>query len=273
MPVSSVKRAACRRTASSSEPEASAEGASAAISVRDSARFSLAVRTASASRSSASAGSAACSRVMMLVKPWARVSWISPASRSRSAATPASCDEPGHLGAAGLAARRSARPARRSARSTRMIQMPIQTEIAAGHRRRSGARCRSIRGSCGRRRPGRSRASQLATITSGMAGRSGRTSEDHRAQREQQLAGEVTPQVTGPRRSTDQPRQNAGCSRRPGPGTSRRPHSHRGCSATSRRSAPAAISRRPSGCPSGQDAPRGDADGDHQRRTTSHHCA
>ena len=49
-----------------------------------------------------SSASAACSSVTMLVKPCARVSWISPASRSRSAGDPGLVRQRRHLGLAGL---------------------------------------------------------------------------------------------------------------------------------------------------------------------------
>jgi hypothetical protein len=97
--VSSASRDSCRRIAWSSDPvPVSSEGISPATSARASVRFSRAVRAASArwaralSGSRSSSDSAACTSVTRLVNPCASVSWISAASRDRSAATPASIE-------------------------------------------------------------------------------------------------------------------------------------------------------------------------------------
>jgi hypothetical protein len=62
----------------------------------------------------------------MLVKPWARVSWISPASRSRSAAAPATCDSSATW--AWLASSSAISPARRSLSSASLL-MKMPTRI------------------------------------------------------------------------------------------------------------------------------------------------
>ena len=80
-------------------PLAQGLGVSSATIARASARFSRAVARISstcrfaAAVSDSSSGSTACASMTMLVNPCASVSWISRASRSRSAAVPASRDK------------------------------------------------------------------------------------------------------------------------------------------------------------------------------------
>ena len=92
-----IGRRPARRPGPGSRPRRST-GPSAPTSARASARPSRAVRSMRASRSRAAARVRAAaphrwpgSSVRMLVKLWASVSWISRASRSRSASTPRAC--------------------------------------------------------------------------------------------------------------------------------------------------------------------------------------
>jgi hypothetical protein len=93
-PVSSASRSVSRPSASPSEAAPSCSVRRSQTSRRTSARLSLAVRLASsrcrlaASAPCGSSPSAACSCSTMLTKPWARVSWMSRASRWRSASRP-----------------------------------------------------------------------------------------------------------------------------------------------------------------------------------------